>query len=318
MDFTVVICTYNRFKNLPMCIEALERQQNADKINWEVLFVDNNSTDKTKATIAELIKKSTLKIRYAFESSQGLNHARNLGIKESKGKYLAYLDDDITVSEKWLNSIYQSLVTNDADATGGRIHLDPAVVLPSWITKNPEMYGFLGFQDYGDKALQVDGIKQYPFGGNMAFSRAVVDRIGLFNTKLGRKGEGSKKNELFKGAETDYFHRLSALDGTKIFYAPDAIVYHHILPHQLTKQYFLTIHRNAGYQKAFNDSNEYSRRFLGAPLFIFPQTTRAIGKYVVQMLTEGMDYAFRQRMTIAHFFGTLSGYFNKHRKSATV
>jgi len=318
MDFTVIICTYNRFKNLSSCIEALEEQQDVDTINWEVLFVDNNSTDKTKETVTELINKSSLKIRYAFEPSQGLNHARNLGIKESKGKYFAYLDDDITVSKNWLNSIYQSLVKNDADATGGRIHLDPEVVLPSWITKNPEMYGFLGFQDYGESPLQVDGIKQYPFGGNMAFSRKVVEQIGFFNTKLGRKGEGSKKNELFKGAETDYFHRLAAVDGVKIFYAPDAIVYHHILPHQLTKNYFLTIHRNAGYQKAFNDNSDYPRCFMGAPLFVFPQVTKAIGKYLFQMATKGLDYAFRQRMTVAHFFGTLSGYFSKHKKVATA
>ena len=65
MNFTVIICTYNRFKNLYSCITALEKQQNADKIDWEILFVDNNSTDKTKETITELIKKSPLKIRYA-------------------------------------------------------------------------------------------------------------------------------------------------------------------------------------------------------------------------------------------------------------
>jgi len=152
----------------------------------------------------------------------------------------------------------------------------------------------------------------------MAFSRKVVEKIGFFNTKLGRKGEGSKKSELFKGAETDYFRRLAALDEAKVFYAPDAIVYHHILPHQLTKKYFLTIHHNAGFQKAFNDDTEYSRSLLGAPMFVFPQTTRAIGKYFFQMLTEGLDYAFRQRMTVSHFLGTLAGYFKRHKKVATA
>ena len=311
MDFTVIICTYNRCKNLPACISALENQENVNGLNWEVLIVDNNSSDETKQTVADLNNKSILQIRYAFEPQQGLNHARNLGMQEAKGTYFAYIDDDITVAKQWLSSIYQSLVENDADASGGRIHLDPSVQLPAWIKNNPAMYGFLGYQDYGDTAMQVDGIKQYPFGGNMAFNRRVPEKIGFFNTNLGRKGEGNKKNELFKGAETDYFHRLSALESARIYYTPDAIVYHHILPHQLKMNYFLTIHYNAGYQKALYDIKHYDRTLFRVPLFIFPQTFRAILNYLIIVSTQGRDMAFRQKMTIANFFGTIAGFFNK-------
>ncbi|MCK5685490.1 hypothetical protein KAJ27_15270, partial [bacterium] len=134
---------------------------------------------------------------------------------------------------------------------------------------------------------------------------------GFFNPKVGRKGEGKKKGELFKGAETDYFHRLALLENAKIFYTPDSIVYHHILPHQLKKNYFLTIHGNAGYQKAFHDQKSYSRKIFGVPLFIFPQMIRSILKYVSIFVFQGSDMAFRQRMTVAHFFGTISGYYHQ-------
>ncbi len=311
MDFTVIICTYNRSNNLPKCIAALEQQENTNQLNWEVLIVDNNSSDATETIVKDLINNSKIKIRYAFEQKQGLNHARNLGMQNALGKYFAYLDDDITAAPQWLSSIYKSLAENDADASGGRIHLDPAIVLPNWIKLNPSMYGFLGYQDYGDQPMRVDGIKQYPFGGNMAFNRRVIEKVGFFNTQLGRKGEGFKKNELFKGAETDYFHRLAANRESKIFYTPDAIVYHHILPHQLTKKYFLTIHYNAGYQKALHDDTIYKRTLLGIPLFILPQTLRAIFNYFKIVFLKGFDSAFRQRMTVTHFFGTISGFLHK-------
>jgi len=311
MDFTIIICSYNRCENLPVCISALENQENVGGIDWEVLIVDNNSSDNTRQIVADLAEKSKLKIRYAFEPQQGLNYARNLGMQEEKGIYFAYIDDDITVSKQWLSSIYQSLVENDADASGGRIHLDPSIQLPAWIKCNPSMYGFLGYQDYGDKAIRVDGINQYPFGGNMAFHRRVSEKIGLFNTNLGRKGEGKKRNELFKGAETDYFHRLNALGNARIYYTPDAIVYHHILPHQLKKSYFITIHYNAGYQKSLHDNKHYRRTLFRVPLFIFPQIFRAILNYLIIVFTQGIDAAFRQKMTVANFFGIISGFLNK-------
>ena len=315
MDFTVIICTYNRCNNLSACITALESQKDIDELEWEVLIVDNNSPDDTRKTVLQLADSSHINIRYAFESEQGLNHARNRGIRESNGKYFVYIDDDITVSNSWLNSLYRTLTENDADAAGGRIHLDPNVSLPPWIKINPEMYGFLGYQDYGNKPLKLDGVKMYPFGGNMAFNRRVPERIGYFNTRLGRKGEGQKKGELFKGAETDYFHRLAESGNPKIYYSPDALVYHHILPHQIEKKYFLTIHRNAGYQRAFHDNNTYKRTLMGVPLFLFPQTIRAAWNYTGVTLLNGRDAAFRKRMTLVHFLGSISGHIdsNKHQ-----
>ena len=314
MDFTVIICTYNRCNNLPMCIDALAAQESTDGIEWEVLIVDNNSSDDTQNAVQKLANNSPITIRYAFEPEQGLNYARNRGIRESNSRYFTYIDDDITVSENWLNSLYRTLTDNDADAAGGRIHLDPDISLPPWIATNPEMYGFLGHQDYGDEPLILDGIKRYPFGGNMAFSRHVPERIGYFNTNLGRKGEGRKKGELFKGAETDYFHRLNESADATICYSPDAIVYHHILPHQLEKRYFLIIHRNAGYQKAFHDNKEYKNRLFGVPLFLFPQTLRAGLNFILETLKNGSDIAFRKRMTLAHFIGSISGYINSYKK----
>jgi glycosyltransferase involved in cell wall biosynthesis len=310
MDFTVIVCTYNRAANLPGCLGHLAAQQGVENLAWEVLVVDNNSTDATREVVADLAHRLPIVVRYAHEAQQGLNYARNTGVRESTGRYFAYVDDDISVSPRWLASIVANFRRNDADAVGGRIHLDPGIALPKWIRRDTDMLGFLGYQDLGEEPLELDGVRRYPFGGNMSFDRRVVARIGYFNPLLGRKGAGRKRGELFKGAETDYFHRLAAAGGARIFYEPDAIVYHRVLPFQLRKGYFRTIHFNAGYQRALHDDTAYPREIAGVPAFMFPQLVRSAGRYLAQVLSRGPDWAFRQQMNVLHLLGTMQG---RHR-----
>lgn len=311
MDFSVIVCTYNRAGNLPRCLGALARQQGVEALDWEVLVVDNNSTDDTAGRVQALQRQLPISIRYAHEPQQGLNYARNTGVRESAGSHFSFVDDDIEVSPCWLQSLYRSFVANDADAVGGRIHLDPAVVLPGWI-RDDETKGFLGFQDFGDAPFRMDGRRRYPYGGNMAFHRRVVDRIGYFNPLLGRKGEGRKRAELFKGAETDYFHRLADSGEARIFYEPDAIVYHQVQPFQLQKKYFRTIHFNAGFQRAFFSGRPYERTIAGVPRYMYRKLAVDVGKYLGQLLRHGADAAFRQQMTVGHTLGTMLGYYRRN------
>jgi len=305
MDFSAIVCTYNRAGNLEVCLGHLAAQDNSDGIEWEVVVVDNNSNDETRATVEALAKRLPITIRYEFEPRQGLNHARNRGVTSSTGKYFAFVDDDISVSRGWLRALVDCLEKSDADAVGSCIHLHDDVRLPPWIT--PDMCGFLGYQDFGPAPFRMDGVEKYPFGGNMAFNRRVVERIGLFNTRLGRKGEGKRREELFKGAETEYFHRMAAT-GARIFYTPDAVVRHKIIPQQLTKKYFRTLHFNAGYQEALLESAAQGRRLLGVPAYVYPQFARSVGRYIAAVFSKGPDAAFRLQMTAEHFLGRMLGF----------
>lgn len=316
MDFSVIVCTYNRCQNLQPCLSALARQEDVSGIDWEVVVVDNNSSDDTPATVERLARELPVTVRYVREAQQGLNHARNCGVTHSRGTHFTFVDDDILVSSQWLAALHRAFGRTDADAVGGRIHLDPSIELPPWVVPGSETAGFLGYQDLGDEPFRMDGTSNYPFGGNMSFHRRVVEKIGLFDTRLGRKGEGRKRGELFKGAETDYFHRLAAAGGARIFYEPQAIVYHRVQPFQLQRRYFLTIHFNAGFQKALYDSSEFRRRALGVPLFLYPQLTRAMTRYLRLLVTRGPNHAFRQLMTVGHFLGTMAGYRSARKQAA--
>lgn len=318
MEFTVIVCTYRRAANLAGCLGHLARQEGVQARRWEVLVVDNNSTDDTREVVGRLAATLPIRVRYAFEPEQGLNHARNHGVRASQSPRLAFVDDDILVSPGWLAAVLRAFETHDADAVGGRIHLDPAVRLPAWIRPEADMLGFLGHQDFGDQPFEMDGQVRYPFGGNMAFHRRVFERIGHFDPRLGRKGEGRRRGELFKGAETDLFHRLAAAGGAKVVYEPDAIVYHRVMPWQLRKAYFRTIHFNAGLQRALHDDTPHGRTWLGVPRYCYGQLARGMGRYVAQVLAAGPDHAFRQQMNVGHLLGTMLGHHQRHRGAGGV
>ncbi|OAI20515.1 hypothetical protein A1359_03390 [Methylomonas lenta] len=309
MDLSIIICTYNRYQNLDECFNCLDQQKLKHNLSWEIILVDNNSSDATKAVVEDYAKTTKLDIHYVFEGKQGLSIARNTGIKYSTGNYIVFIDDDIRVTPTWLNSIYSTFVEHNCDAVGGRIHLESTENLPKWIT--PDMCGFLGHQDFGSSPRLMDGISEFPFGGNMAIQRRVIDLIGNFDTDLGRKGEGLKKDELFKGEETDFFQRLANAGG-KFYYHPDALVFHKILPHQLTKRFFLTLHHNAGIQTALQDTMQYKRQILGIPFFIIPQFLRSIYHYILLSNKNGLSGSFRQLMNVYYFAGTMTGYFKKN------
>ncbi len=257
MDLSVIICTYNRCHNLADCFRHLEHQRLDTPLNWEVLLVDNNSTDATRQFTHDFTRTTRLSLRYTFCPRQGLSHARNHGIDEARGRWLVFIDDDIRATPGWLQAITETFRGHDCDAVGGRIHLEiPLEQLPKWI--RPDMYGFLGYQDFGDRPYRLDGFREFPFGGNMAIHRWMFERIGRFDTDMGRKGAGTRKEELFKGEETDFFHRLATANGI-IWYQPRVLVRHKVLPHQLLRRFFLTLQHNAGILKARKGQEIYHR-----------------------------------------------------------
>jgi glycosyltransferase involved in cell wall biosynthesis len=305
MDFSVIVCTYNRAANLPGCIEHLAAQEGTENLDWEVLVVDNNSTDGTAATIKRLAQDAPINLRYTFEAIQGLSSARNRGIRESDATYLIFIDDDIHVAPRWLRAYADIFATYDCDAAGGRILVESPKPLPAWI--RPEMMGFLGQLDYGEEAIKLDGRSRHPFGGNMAFQRRALALVGDFDPDLGRKGEGASADELFKGEETEYFRRLVA-QGGRVWYTPGAVVSHRILPYQLKRRFFLTIHYNEGYQSVALEAPHKGRSFFGVPLFVFPQAIRALARYTGQTLTKGPNRSMRQLMTFAYFVGRIRAF----------
>src|SRR5260221_6988879 len=130
MKLSLIICTYNRCENLGLALETLCHLKNPRDIVWELIVVDNNSTDQTRACCDRF--QDRLPLRYVFEARQGQSCARNRGIRESNAPIVAFTDDDVDLDQGWLASLCDAVAKHrDADFYGGRI-------LPRWQSPPPQ------------------------------------------------------------------------------------------------------------------------------------------------------------------------------------
>src|SRR5271154_1837494 len=105
MKVTVILCTYNRCRVLAKALDSLALSELPDSADWEVLVVDNNSTDQTKAVVQEYGRLHPGRFRYHFEPHPGKSYALNTGIREARGEIFAFIDDDVTVEPTWLENL---------------------------------------------------------------------------------------------------------------------------------------------------------------------------------------------------------------------
>jgi len=222
-DISVVVCTYNNHVSLVNTLESLHKQ-NLTQDQYEVLVVDNNSSDDTKAVV-----NSFPHAKYVFEEKQGLAHARNTGITAASGRITAFIDDDAEADENWLSKLLEAFDKNEnAWAVGGK-------VLPVWDAEKPDWltetyYRSLSLLDWGEDTYPLTWPERI-IGTNCAFRKAVFEEIGLFQTDLGRVGSVLLGNE-----DTEIQERIHAA-GKQILYVPDAIVHHHVPAERMTQAY---------------------------------------------------------------------------------
>jgi glycosyltransferase involved in cell wall biosynthesis len=177
MKISVIVPTYNRAKILSMAVESLIKQD-FNKLNYEIVIVDNNSTDNTKE-VAEKYQKENpdTVIRYVFEPSQGLVFARHAGVRESKYDVLSFTDDDGILSPKWLNEIARLFEMNrEVVAVAGKILIKWDETPPQWVISYERLLGKL---DYGDKIRIEKGLNIN--GGNFSIRKEVLLQLGGFN-----------------------------------------------------------------------------------------------------------------------------------------
>jgi len=224
-----VICTYNRAQYLQDTLHSLLKNE-ADPNRFELLIVDNNSTDKTPAIVRNFIDNyPNHQIQYIKEPEQGLSFARNRGIKEAKNPIITFLDDDISTDIDFINSWLYFFDTHpNAKCAGGKIEVQFDDPRPDWMSHF--LLPLLGHHDLGNSIKKYNQQK-YPFGGNMAFKRSIFDQYGFFDTELGRKG-----NQLKASEEKEFFQRLKKAN-TDIYYVPKATLYHRVDKQRLTKEY---------------------------------------------------------------------------------
>lgn len=245
IKYSIIICTYNRYDHLLETIKSIICVL-GDRIDYELLIIDNNSTDHTPSINEKYNDNSHF--RYVLESNQGLSHARNRGIKEAVGDILVFLDDDIELESNYFGRCDELYADMDVSIVGGKV-LPFEIEIPSWL---PEKFYYLASVfDLGDEFKSVHKL----MGANYTMKRSIALNIGDYNINLGRKG-----NILSGGEEVDYLNRARDL-GYAISYDPKLIVYHKI-NNKLNKEYILTYSFEHGKSEVIVDKNANKLKYV--------------------------------------------------------
>ncbi len=230
MNITVIVCTYNRCQTVTKSMDSIAVQNVPTGIEWDVLVVDNNSTDETR----EVLEKYCLlnpRFSYVFESKQGLSHARNAGIERARGEILAFTDDDVTADPDWLWSLTSSLCGGRWSFAGGRIIPVWPGKLPAWLSE--EDFNTIGPFTGFDEGPEPKPLTRPSYGGNTAFRREMFEKYGGFRSDLGRSN-----NNLLGREDIEIANRLFTA-GEQLRYEPKAVIRHPVEEYRMTKRYIL-------------------------------------------------------------------------------
>ena len=209
--YSVIIPTCNRSLALAQTFTHLGRCAAPAGRQWEIVVVDNRSTDDTKKIIEEFAATAPVPVKYVWEPRQGCCHARNTGFVQSVGDIVVFLDDDCHPPENWLQTIADKF---DADPAlgflGGRVELADPTDLPISIRR---VYRSAEFTNPSDHINFIASC-------NMAVRRAEMARLGGFDPRF---GPGSRRKLVADDFEFVY---RAFKQGSKIVYFPDVVVYH--------------------------------------------------------------------------------------------
>lgn len=271
MHITVAICTWNRASLLAQTLTAMTAVRVPEHTTWELLVVDNNSTDGTAATVASF--EGRLPIRRLFEPKPGLSNARNLAITGASGEYLLWTDDDVLVEPSWLEAYVAAFIRRPAAGFFG------GVIRP-WFPNDPPEWLRRGFghvasayaaQDHGPEEVRLsDG--RVPFGANMAF-RIQEQRAFPYNPSL-----GPAHGTAIRGDETDVFHRMQAR-GIEGWWVPQAVVRHYIPPERQSIAYLREYYMGYGQYLAQTAAPSSGPRLFGKPRWMWRSVLENEARY---------------------------------------
>ena len=227
IDATVIICTRNRSASLANVCESV-KQVELPGGTWELVIVDNGSTDDTLEVARAFAARNPRLARVIEAPKPGLSAARNAGVRAARGGIIAFLDDDAFPETAWLMAVTDALRGPGVLAAGGPVEPLFRGTLPDWL--HAAFLPYLTVWDLGQETRSLT-YNEYPRGANMAFRREVFERFGLFSTHLGRKGRS-----LLSCEELELCLRIER-GGGEILYVPAARVRHVTVAARLTRSW---------------------------------------------------------------------------------
>ena len=323
-EFSVVLSTYNRAPLLGGALESLLALA-PDSPAHELIVVDNNSTDDTRAVVEAHVARSGGRMRYVFEGRQGLAHARNAGVVAARGRYVAFTDDDVRADRDWLTALGRAFAAHpEVDYVGGR-------VLPMWPTSPPAwltdwFWSPLAICDYGatGRAISAEAPDDYVtlVGANLAVRREVFAWAGGFDPRY------QHERGAVTACEDHEFEMRLVHAGARGWYEPSAVIHAEVQPNRLTLAY----HRKWAFDHGrattrltppgqvfdgkctFTPRPPWGRTLFGAPRILYAQTAALGWGWLRSIARRDGPGRLWHEFKALHSFGELHYYLTARRR----
>jgi glycosyltransferase involved in cell wall biosynthesis len=245
IDITVCIPTYNGKKRLPEVLEALRSQIKTETIAWEIIVVDNNSTDLTAKVVQDYQADwpKTCSLRYVFEETQGAAFARLRGVKEALGELIGFLDDDNVPESNWVAAAYAFGQEHpQAGAYGSRIKGEFEGKTPPRFWR---IAPFFALTQRGDKPLQY-----LPHQRILPPSAGLVVRKQAWLASVPEKVmlSGGRTGDLLPGEDIESMAYIQQA-GWEVWYSPSLKVTHKIPSSRLERDYLISFFQRIGWSR---------------------------------------------------------------------
>jgi glycosyltransferase involved in cell wall biosynthesis len=312
VKFSVVIATYNRARELGETLASLAVIQCAD--HWEVIVVDNNSTDDTRAVVETARTDFPVSLVYVNERHQGRSAALNAGFSVTSGDIIVTTDDDVRVPSDWLVRIGEAFDATAGDYVGGRVLPLWSAPPPRWLPdRGGPLWAAIALLDYGSDVIAFG--KRVPLGVNMAFRRAAIDVVGGLNPRIGRKAG------TLLGQEVREWCLRARAAGLRGCYVPSVVVRHVIPRERVTKRYYRRWFYWRGISRAMlyaetrldmeapeQSTLDFDRvpHVLGVPRYMFRSALRAAKNAVLGKFRRDAVAAFEHEVWLCFFAGVVS------------
>lgn len=255
---SVIICCYNSASRIKETLRHLSLQKTDCDLEWEVIVVDNASTDNTEQFVHEYWNglNSKIALRIVSEPVPGLSIARTKGIKESKYNILIFCDDDNWLVSNYIQLAHTIINGNERiGALGGRGMVKCDGILPSWFDSYS---GYFACTAQGDKFGNITENRGYLFGAGLILRKEALLTIG----KLGLKPilSDRKGNRLTSGGDVELCFQLR-LSNWELWYHPDLVFYHFMPQNRLSERYLIRLVGGINYSGIF--LNPYLYAFEG-------------------------------------------------------
>ena len=241
-DITVVVCTYNRAEMLRDALNSLICQDTGAQFSYEVVVVDDASTDGTPKVVREAAERSPTPIRYVRATGKGIACARNKGIKETSTDWIAFFDDDQVAELDWLKELFVCAIQTGAQVIGGPVL--PYLSDEEAHKASPLCRAMLHRTD-GGRMPHKCGRKTFPGCGNMLVKTAVFQTVGQFDELLSRGGQDIEFGVRFRRA------------GLQAWLTPNAVAHHPVPAYRLQKGYSIWHSLRVGDTLAYTDFREW-------------------------------------------------------------